>query len=1120
MEFIADIHVHSCYSRATAKDLNLENLYIAAQIKGITVVGTGDFTHPAWFSEIEEKLEPAEEGLFKLKEEIARSCDQRVPEKRRSLVRFILSTEISNIYKKNERTRKNHNLVFMPDLESARKFSQKLSRIGNIVSDGRPILGLDARDLLEIVIETSDQGFLIPAHIWTPWFSLLGSKSGFDSVKECFEDLSSCIFAVETGLSSDPAMNWRVSNLDGLTLVSNSDAHSPSKLGREANLFDTRLSYSGIFEALRTGKNFCGTLEFYPEEGKYHLDGHRNCHVRLWPKKTTELNGICPVCGKNLTLGVLYRVEELADHETGRRPERHHPFYSLAPLCDVLSEIFKVGSGSKKVQNAHQKIISDIGSELDVLLKIPVDQLNRSAVPLLGEAVRRIREKELSIQPGYDGDYGKICIFEPGEQERLLGQRVLFSMAGLPVQKEASVSRENKTTASKVRAPKEKHAAPTRRFKSDHLNEEQRAAVECARGPMIIIAGPGTGKTHTLTRKIAYMIQEKGVPANNILAVTFTHQAAGEMKDRLRRLLSNDLELPLTGTFHSIAYQMIQDACPSFSLVEETDRKTLVREAMAQVENKEAAKGFESADRMLEALILAKQSLMGPEDALSDLFPEKACSMISAVYRNYENLLSLNRLMDYEDLVFKAVRRFEHEPDFVQTCRERFLYVFVDEYQDVNHAQYRFIQALCPENANISVIGDPDQAIYGFRGSDVRYFERFAKDYPSARIVRLERNYRSTQVILDASRQVIHPDGKDADLRLYSGIKGYPAIGILDSPSEKAEAAQVAGIIEKLVGGSGYDAVDFGKIDANENTLHMGFSDFAVLYRTGRQSRILEEIFNQRGIPCQVVSREKLFDDRRVRNLISLLKVVEGSAAYTDFDRLISERVVAVGSRIFGLFKRWAYCRQLRLNEALIKAKRFPIPDMTRKDQMRLCEGFEVLERMQNDMFGKVLEEKLNWLIRHLQGIQTNSDGFAEIFKRLLEISRSHARDVPGFLVHMGLQKDPDAFDGRAQKVALMTMHSAKGLEFPVVFVTGCESGLIPFDRSDVEEERRLFYVSMTRARERLYLSCAGRRRVNGAVVSRAPSPFLRRIETQLKQMVSLSGRKKAEPGPLQLNLF
>ena len=319
MKFIADLHVHSKFSRATAKNLDLENLYIAAQLKGITVVGTGDFTYPQWFSEICEKLEPAEEGLFKLKDEIAKVCDAQVPDVCRSLVRFILSTEISNIYKKNDKTRKNHNLVLVPDLAVAEKFSAKLDRIGNIKSDGRPILGLDARNLLEILLETSDRAFLIPAHIWTPWFSILGSKSGFNSIQECFEDLTPHIFAAETGLSSDPPMNWRVSDLDRLTLVSNSDAHSPLNLGREANLLNTRLSYSGIKSALKSGDSdvFLSTFEFYPQEGKYHLDGHRNCNIRLNPRETMDCDGKCPVCGKALTLGVLYRVEELADRARG-----------------------------------------------------------------------------------------------------------------------------------------------------------------------------------------------------------------------------------------------------------------------------------------------------------------------------------------------------------------------------------------------------------------------------------------------------------------------------------------------------------------------------------------------------------------------------------------------------------------------------------------------------------------------------------------------------------------------------------------------------------------------------------------------------------------------------------
>ena len=406
MEFIADLHIHSKFSRATAKNLDFENLYVAAQQKGITVLGTGDFTHPGWFSEIREKLVPAEAGLFKLREEIARQCDKTVPPSCRGQVRFMLVSEISNIYKKNGRTRKNHNLVFMPDLDRAARLNSSLDKIGNIKSDGRPILGLDARHLLDIVLDISSRAFLIPAHIWTPWFSMLGSKSGFDTIEECFEDLTPHIFAVETGLSSDPAMNWRVSMLDGLTLVSNSDAHSPSKLGREANIFDTELDYAAIKSAMETGDphRFKGTVEFYPEEGKYHFDGHRKCGVRLSPVESMKNNGKCPVCGKGLTLGVLYRVEELADRPHSTAPDNHHPYETLIPLTEVLSEILKVGPKSKKVQHHYTSALETLGPEIDILQKRSLEELDQAGIPLLGEAIKKIRQNKINLFPGFDGE--------------------------------------------------------------------------------------------------------------------------------------------------------------------------------------------------------------------------------------------------------------------------------------------------------------------------------------------------------------------------------------------------------------------------------------------------------------------------------------------------------------------------------------------------------------------------------------------------------------------------------------------------------------------------------------------------------------------------------------------
>lgn len=410
MYFYSDLHIHSKYSRATSKNCNLEELAIWAKKKGLSVISTGDFTHPAWFSEIKEKLVPAGAGVFRLRRDIEEKIFNGD-----DFVRFILSVEISTIYKKWEKTRKVHHVVFMPDLKSAELFRQKLSAIGNIKSDGRPILGLDSRNLLEIVLESGEGAYIIPAHIWTPWFSVLGSKSGFDSIEECYDDLSEHIFAVETGLSSDPRMNWSVSKLDRFRLVSNSDAHSPSKLAREATVFNTEPDYFSIMNALKTGEGYVGTVEFFPEEGKYHEDGHRKCNICLTPEETKSLNGICPVCHKPLTIGVSYRVNELADRSGNFNPPvTAGKVFSLVPLPEIISEIMQVGVSSKSVEREYERIINKLGSELSILTKIPVKEIS-GVSELLGEAISRLRSGRVIKQAGYDGEYGVIRLFEPGE---------------------------------------------------------------------------------------------------------------------------------------------------------------------------------------------------------------------------------------------------------------------------------------------------------------------------------------------------------------------------------------------------------------------------------------------------------------------------------------------------------------------------------------------------------------------------------------------------------------------------------------------------------------------------------------------------------------------------------
>ena len=423
MKYIADFHVHSKYSRATSPDMSHGGLWRWSQLKGVKVIGTGDFTHPRWLAELQEKLEPAAEGLFSLKKEFR---PDTVPESCKTDISFILSAEISCIYRKQDKTRKVHCIVIAPTFDDAMKINKQLSLVGNLSADGRPILGLDAKDLLKIVIRESSEAMLIPAHIWTPHFSVFGAVSGFDSLEECFEELTPHIYALETGLSSDPSMNWRLSALDSLTLISNSDAHSPRKLGREANILETEISYASILSALKTRKGFSGTIEFYPEEGKYHADGHRDCGVCLSPEETIRHNYLCPVCGRKVTVGVLHRVVKLADRQDGFRPEGAPSYRSIIPLEEIIAETRNVGVNSKAVEKVYTALLEDHGNEFRILLEVPVEDIEASGFPRIAEALARMRENRIYIAAGYDGEFGKIKIFEEVKRKEVRGQEPLF----------------------------------------------------------------------------------------------------------------------------------------------------------------------------------------------------------------------------------------------------------------------------------------------------------------------------------------------------------------------------------------------------------------------------------------------------------------------------------------------------------------------------------------------------------------------------------------------------------------------------------------------------------------------------------------------------------------------
>lgn len=409
MKTIADLHIHSRFSMATSKEGTPENLDFWARKKGISLIGTGDFTHPVWREELKERLVSEGNGLYRLRDASVKEESRKFPGEG---TRFVVSGEISSIYKKNGKTRKVHNVILLPSLEAADAMAQRLEKIGNIHSDGRPILGLDSHDLLEMMLDVCPEGILIPAHIWTPHFSVLGAKSGFDSVEECFEELAPYIYALETGLSSDPAMNWRISKLDRYQLVSNSDAHSPSKLGREANLLDIDCSYEGLYRAIQTGEGLEGTVEFFPEEGKYHFDGHRKCGVSLSPVEAERLGGICPVCGKKLTMGVDHRVEQLADRAEGFVKKDGKKYESLVPLPEVISACMGYSTASKKVQGCFEQMIQTLGTEFDILRNVPSEDIKSCAGERIAEGIENVRTGNVKRIPGYDGEYGKIELFD------------------------------------------------------------------------------------------------------------------------------------------------------------------------------------------------------------------------------------------------------------------------------------------------------------------------------------------------------------------------------------------------------------------------------------------------------------------------------------------------------------------------------------------------------------------------------------------------------------------------------------------------------------------------------------------------------------------------------------
>ncbi len=1123
MKYIADLHIHSHYSRATSKNLNLEHLHKWAQLKGLKVVATGDITHPKWLEEMQAKLEPSADGFFRLKSQFVGALQKEVPAACKSDVHFILSGEISNIYKRDGKVRKVHNVVFLPSFAAVAKLQATLDRIGNIHSDGRPILGLDSRDLLEIILDTDPRGHLIPAHIWTPWFSMLGSQSGFDSVAACFGDLTPHIFALETGLSSDPPMNWRLSMLDEYVLVSNSDAHSPENLAREANVFDTELTYDALFAALKdkSGSGFWGTLEFFPEEGKYHMDGHRKCKRMTRPAETMANKGLCPVCGKPSVLGVSYRVEELANRPDGFKPESAKAYTSIIPLPEVLSEVLQVGPTSKRVQTLYHSMLQELGAEMDILMKQSLSDIEVFAGPLVAEAIRRMRVGEVTVEPGYDGEYGVIRLFREDERSDILRQGSLFAgnetKKAEPKIEQPELLLDAEPLAAVDVTPFIPKTTVSEPVSTDYgLNEEQRRAVEHRGSPLLIQAGPGTGKTRTLTHRMASLVQSGHAKPEEILAVTFTNKAAQEMRQRLADLLGAPMSHQIcVQTFHALGASILRqtesffgrDNC--FSILD-PERDTYFREALQQ------RSGQRVTGASLERISSLKSKLFGPDDLPKEMV-ENVPENFPRLFRAYEDLLIESNAVDYDDLIGLTVRFLRHNPEQRRQLLRKFQIVAVDEFQDINQAQYELFRIFAIAARDVCVIGDADQAIYGFRGASREYFLRFAEDFPHATSMRLMRNYRSAQNILSASRQMLAGGLADREEDLWSNLAPDVKVHLHQASSDRAEAEFVVKEIEQLVGGTSHYSMDTRRVEDHSSMQKFSFSDFAVLLRSKQLLPPVSEALARSGIPHETLAESSIPMQGIVPLVIAALRIRSRALDQTSALRTIAGHFLKSESSLTE-----SILEQIRVGKDFDGGD---FQKLTETANSKRVQDFLVfLQSLLSLPENIPVSELIQFVWKQTSLVwDEETSASSRTIKQLLNMSKPFADRVTEFLDVLMLQKEVDALDERADRVHLLTLHAAKGLEFPVVFIIGCEEGIIPHrfgsEEADVDEERRLLYVGMTRAQQRLYLSHAGTRLLFNQRRKQTASRFLAAISESLVQRDRMApqSRRRAEK---QLSLF
>lgn len=1256
---IADLHIHSPYTQGGHRDLSLESIALWAMRKGVHLVGTGDWTHPKWWNELRSKLIPAEDGLFRLRDDVAELVRQQLPSKlHEAKLRFVLQAELSNVYEQDGKVRKIHHLLFVPDFARAQHIQKQLTAFGDLSADGRPTVSLSSRDFVELVSESSHRSFVIPAHIWHPWHGLLGSSHGFQELESCYGDMKPQLFALETGLSSVPSMSRRCSQLDSFSLVSFSNARRPEQIGREATLINSELTYDTVFQALREDsleEPKVQTLECYPEKGRYFLDGHQSCELRLTPQEYRIHQGRCPVCQKPLTQGVLHRIEELSDRtQQAAIRKTQARFMQLLSLPEILSETLEAPLHSNKLKQCYLDVLQEFGTEFALLRHVPIEDIQRSQIPLLSEAIQRVRAGYLQLTAGYDGEEGKVRIFREGESKSTslslfswsdpafesfpaesAGSQIspsdtdeeakhkesshqlhLFPLAvasdeapeahsineketeqaekpvsnhlvAKPDQPSTSSNRsDSKKTDSSgsvaaqlkpskspdiSQAPAEKKPSgptalaanltsraaqrlspPTRAKTTPRvvppqqllagLNTEQRAAVLHTGSPLQLVAGPGTGKTKTLIHRLAHHIASGHVLAQHAVVLTFTHEAANHFQRELFSLLGNSAHRVFVGTFYKFCHMLLQEyradqlqgskgsesneippELPA-SLLGAFERLALLETLSEELD---APCDRRTLRYTMDRISWAKQNLLSPEDLSDD---QEHSEAFLSLYRRYQNYLLRNRRYDLDDLLFETVRVLRSNPDRCQWLQLQFRAFFIDEYQELNEAQYRLLRFVVSDFAELCVAGDPDQQVYGYCGSQRKFFDQFVHDFspPHREAVKLAlwRNYRSPETVMEAAHQIIHKQNDPQRVQTLATHAGPLYIPLSVYPDAESESEGIALQIKDFAkhtvtpqpqlvpevsvpretDSPSEDSVPLAPLRDEEHYYKVrGYRDIAILYRSSQQLPLLESALTKAKIPYQLTRSGSMTSHGDMQLLLGLLRCLSFPNQPALSLPLVLRYWPGISRSTLRALRAFPQQSPYTPAEALTKAIEVtPIPPDQHpplKELVRFLKRIHSLSSKQRNS-----RDLLECLISELQKIHPPELlPTGPRLQALLAVSLQSITPQK-LLQYLLLEHAPNIPPPLSDSVNLLPLRASKGREFPIVIVPGCEEGLLPWKEtidhpSLLAEERRLFFLGITRCSQMLWLTQTTRRVILNEPHALAPSRYLKEIQPYLSMM-------------------